>query len=270
MENLDIPKQKTIFIITQSYKRSVSYILKHKLLSFLILFFSLMLITGSSFYFSIPDVSWLKNKNPKSTALMRQRIDEAAKIGKKLKIRQQWVSFKTIPLILRQAVRVSEDAGFYFHNGIDFEELKESLKKNWEKGKIVRGGSTITQQLAKNLFLSTDRSYWRKLKEYFIARRLEKELSKTRIFHLYLNVIEFGRGIFGVQAASRYYFGKNVNQLSLNELVRLAAIIPRPLKIKPNGDSRWLRWKTKWILRKLKKYHYINDREYRDALHKKN
>jgi monofunctional biosynthetic peptidoglycan transglycosylase len=266
MKNYLEIKEDVFQLAKQYYQNLSSYILKHKLLSVFIVLFTVLLTTGVSFYLSLPDVSWLKEKNPKITALMRQRIDEAAKSGKKLRIRQQWVAYKTIPKKLRQAVRVSEDAGFYLHQGIDFEELKESFKKNWEKGEIVRGGSTITQQLAKNLFLSTDRSYLRKLKEYFIAKRLEEELSKARIFHIYLNIIELGKGIFGVQAASRYYFAKNVSQLSLNEMVRLAAIIPRPLKITPNSNSRWLKWKTKWILRKLKLYHYISAEEYNSAL----
>ncbi len=205
-------------------------------------------------YLTLPDVSQLAKKNPKTTALIRQRIAKAKAKGKKLRIRQQWVRFKRIPKLLRQAVRVSEDASFYLHNGVDFEEMKESFKKNWEKGRITRGGSTITQQLAKNLYLSTDRSYTRKIKEYFIAKRLEAELSKYRIFHLYLNIIELGRGVFGVQAAARYYFGKNVDALSLGEMVRIAAVIPKPLKVRANGDSRWLRWKAGWILKKLLKY----------------
>lgn len=259
-------KETVLQIAKQYYQNLSSYVLKHKLLSIFIILITVLFTAGLSFYLNLPDVSWLKEKNPKITALMQQRIDEAAEKGKKLRIRQQWVSFKTIPKKLRQAVRVSEDAGFYLHHGIDFEELKKSFEKNWEKGEIVRGGSTITQQLAKNLFLSTERSYLRKLKEYFIAKRLEKELTKARIFHIYLNIIELGKGIFGVQAASRYYYGKNVSQLSLNEMVRLAAIIPRPLKITPNSNSRWLKWKTKWILGKLKLYHYISDEEYNRAL----
>ena len=217
-------------------------------------------------YLTLPDVSSLAKKNPKTTALIQQRLSEAKAAGKKLRIRQQWVRFKRIPKLLRQAVRISEDASFYLHHGVDFEEIKESFKKNWEKGKITRGGSTITQQLAKNLYLSTDRSYSRKIKEYFIAKRLEADLSKYRIFHLYLNIIELGKGVFGVQAAARYYFGKNVDELSLNEMVRLAAVIPKPLKVRANGNSRWLRWKASWILKKLLKYGYINRRQFNQAI----
>jgi monofunctional biosynthetic peptidoglycan transglycosylase len=267
MENThDTTDKKLQIIIKHHYKKISDFIQSHKINSSLIIFFSILLIYSFYFYLTLPDVDWLKNKNPKITSFMQQRIDEAADRGKKLKIYQRWVPFKTIPIKLRQAIRISEDAGFYLHQGIDIEEIKISFKKNWQKGKIVRGGSTITQQLAKNLFLSTDKSYLRKLKEYFIAKRLESSLSKNRIFHLYLNIIEFGRGIFGVQAASRYYFGKNVNQLTLREIVRLTAVIPKPLKVSPNSRKRWLKWKANWILKKLKLYHYITKEEYNYSL----
>ena len=214
------------------------------------------------FYITLPEVEWLKNKNPQKTALMEQRIAEAKESGKKYKIRQKWVSFKKIPKLLRQSIRISEDASFYRHNGLDFTEIGESIKRNLAEGKIARGASTISQQLAKNLYLSTDKSYMRKFREYFITKRLEKHLSKYRIFHLYLNVIEFGRGIFGVQAASYYYYKKSVSSLSLAEMVKLAAVIPKPLKERPTKKTRWLKWKAGWILKKLKQYKYISKEVY--------
>lgn len=222
----------------------------------------LLLIFGLWFYLSLPDVSELQKNNPVTTALIGQRISESQAAGKKLKVRKVWVSFDKIPELLKKAVRISEDANFYFHDGIDLDELQASLKRNWEEGRIVRGASTITQQLAKNLYLSTDRSFLRKLREYFIARRLENTLSKNRIFSLYLNVIEFGPGIFGVQAASQYYFGKPVSALTLAEQIRLTAIIPRPLTTSPTSNSRWMKWRTCWILQKLRLYKYIDDPTY--------
>lgn len=210
------------------------------------------------FYYSLPDVAYLKSKNPGRTALMQLRLDEAKMNHQKLRIRQYWVSYSHIPELLKKTIRISEDASFYSHEGVDYEELKESIIKNLEEGKLARGGSTITQQLAKNLYLSTEKSFLRKIREYFIARRLEDELSKNRIFHLYLNIIEFGPGIFGVEAASRYYFKKSVNNLDLEEMVRLTAIIPRPLITSPVKNSRWLNWKCKWILSKLALYDYID------------
>ena len=227
------------------------------LLAFVSIFIYLLVM-----YLSLPDVSYLAKKNPETTALMEARLEQAAENNKKLTIRQNWVSFKNIPDIFKKAVRVSEDAGFYQHEGVDLTELQESLKRNLDEGRIVRGGSTITQQLAKNLYLSTDKSYVRKIKEYIIAKRLEENLSKNRIFHLYLNVIEFGPGVFGVQAASRYYFGKNAASLTLEECVRLVAVIPRPLSMNPKSQSRWMKWKAGWILGKLLKYNYITKSEY--------
>jgi monofunctional biosynthetic peptidoglycan transglycosylase len=206
---------------------------------------------------SLPEVESLINNNPKTTALIEQRKKEALSEGKKLRVRQNWVSFDHIPKLLKRTIRISEDANFYFHQGVDMEELEESIKKNWEKGEFARGASTITQQLAKNLYLSTEKSLWRKFKEYFISRELESTLSKNRIFHLYLNIIEYGRGIFGVDAAARYYFGKTVSQLNDEEIIRLTAVIPKPLKVKPNQNSKWLLWRCRWITEKLLLYKYI-------------
>lgn len=211
-----------------------------------------------SIYLSLADITYLKNYNPKITALMQFRKEQAEAQGKKYTIRQNWVSFQTIPDLLKKAVRISEDASFYDHKGIDYEELKASIKKNFEKGTLVRGGSTITQQLAKNLFLSPEKSFLRKIREYFIAKRLEDELSKDRIFNLYLNVIELGPGIFGVEAASQHYFNKSVQNLNLEEIVRLTAIIPRPLTVSPIKESKWLEWRVEWIFHKMKLYKYID------------
>ena len=221
-----------------------------------------LLASALGIYLGLPDVCTLQNRNPKTTALMLQRYREARRAGKDFILRQQWVPDKKIPQLLKNTVRVCEDAGFYQHQGIDFTELKAAIKKNWEKRKYVRGASTITQQLAKNLYLSTEKSMLRKIKEYLIARRLENCLGKKRIFALYLNVIEFGPGIFGVQAAAGYYFQKDVNRLNLEEVVRLAAVIPRPLTESPVGNSRWLRWRAGWILNTLSRYHYISRGQY--------
>jgi len=219
----------------------------------------LCIIFSISIYLSLPNVTYLKDTNPKITAFMQLRKEQAKAQDKKYNIRQNWVSFQTIPDLLKKAVRISEDASFYEHEGIDYEELKESIKKNFEEATLVRGGSTITQQLAKNLFLSPEKSYLRKLKEYFIAKRLEDELSKDRIFNLYLNVIELGPGIFGVEAASKHYFNKSVQNLNLEEIVRLTAIIPRPLTVSPKKDGQWLKWKVEWIFHKMKLYKYIDE-----------
>ena len=231
-----------------------------KVIRFIIIL--VLVVAGFYFYLSLPDVSELKNKNPRSTALMVQRYREAKKTDQKFRVRQQWIEFETIPKLFRETVRVTEDASFYQHKGVDFAELKEALKKNWKKGEYVRGASTITQQLAKNLYLSTDKSVIRKIKELLIAISLERHLSKDRIFTLYLNVIEWGPGLFGVEAASQYYFHKTVAQLDLEEMVRLVAVIPQPLKINPTEDDDWLKWKARWILDALRRYAYVDQTQY--------
>ena len=222
----------------------------------------LILLAGFYFYMSLPDVSALKIQNPRTTALMLQRYREAKEADEPFRIHQQWVDFEAIPKLLRETVRISEDAAFYQHNGIDFLELKEAIKKNWQKGEYARGASTITQQLAKNLYLSTDKNFFRKIKEFLIAMRLEKNLSKNRIFTIYLNIIEWGSGVFGVEAASQHYFHKDVSQLNLEEIVRLVAVIPQPLRINPTENSDWLKWKAKWILDALRRYAYIDQTAY--------
>jgi monofunctional biosynthetic peptidoglycan transglycosylase len=213
---------------------------------------------------SLPDVRVLKTSNPEETSLMKMRIKQAQIRGHTLEIQQNWVSFKQIPDLFKNAVRITEDSSFYWHKGVDFEELKESIKKNIREKRLARGGSTITQQLAKNLYLSTEKSLVRKIKEYWIARRLEKSLSKDRIFELYLNMIEFGSGIFGVQAASQHYFEMDVSKLNVEQIIRLTAIIPRPLTTDPIEESPWLEWKCRWILNKLKVYKYISEEKYNE------
>jgi monofunctional biosynthetic peptidoglycan transglycosylase len=261
-------KFKRIFIMRVTLKKQQGGSLKKVFNWFLPGTTLFGLVAGSYLYLSLPDVTNLKTKNPATTALIEHRIEEAHQAHKNFNIRQQWVDFNAIPALLKDTIRISEDAAFYEHHGIDFVELSEAIKKDWHKGKYVRGGSTITQQLAKNLYLNPKKSIIRKIKEYFIAKRLESTLRKKRIFHLYLNVIELGPGIFGVEAASRYYFNKNVGDLDLEEIVRLTAVIPKPLKIKPTGSSRWLKWKAGWILDTLKKNNYISPSQYQRALNR--
>ena len=169
---------------------------------------------------------------------MRQREAEAKKAGRPFAARREWVAFESIPALLKKAVLVSEDAAFYEHKGIDFAELKVAIKQGMKEKRIVRGASTITQQLAKNLFLSTDRTLWRKLKEVWLAKRLEKALPKNRIFALYLNLIEFGPGVFGVQAASRHWFGKDAADLTLEEVRPAHGDHPPPAPLGPADERR--------------------------------
>jgi len=215
---------------------------------------------------TLPDVSGLKTDAPLTTAFMNYRQDEALRREEDYSIRTEWADLNRIPELLKEAVRITEDASFYWHSGVDFEELKESLKRDLREGRFARGGSTITQQLAKNIYLSPRKNPLRKLREYFIARRLEKVLSKDRIFALYLNLIELGPGLFGVQAASRHYFSKDVADLSLEEIVRLTAVIPRPVTTDPRGSGTWLNWRCRYILEKLKLYKKIGEDDFQSLI----
>ncbi len=164
---------------------------------------------------------------------------------------QRWVRYEAISPSLRKAVLVAEDDAFWTHDGVDVEQLKESIEKNLETGKAIRGGSTITQQLAKNLYLSPSRSPIRKLRELLIARRLEAALTKRRILEIYLNVIEWGDGIYGAEAASRTYFGKPASALTPEEGALLAGAIINPRIHSPAHPTARLRRRQQIILRRM-------------------
>jgi len=174
--------------------------------------------------------------NPHNTAWMRMRVREAKAQGKELKIHQTWRPLSQIPLALQRAVIAAEDEKFYQHNGFDWESMKQAYEQNERRSRIKRGASTITQQIAKNLFLSPERTYIRKAREAFITVLMELLLSKERILELYLNCIEFGPGIFGVDEGARYHFGISLKKMSLNQSCRLTAIIPSPLRYKVSGN----------------------------------
>jgi monofunctional glycosyltransferase len=191
-------------------------------------------------YLSLPDVRPLRKSNPRTTAFMDLRAREADKAGKKPRKLQQWVSYERISPALKRAVIVAEDAAFFSHEGVDFEEMEKSFAENWRKGRLARGGSTITQQLAKNLYLSPSKNPVRKVEELLIARRLEAELSKRRILELYLNVIEWGDGIWGAEAAARSYFQKPAAALGADESALLAASIINPRRYSPARPTKYL------------------------------
>lgn len=193
----------------------------------------------------------LRKNNPVRTAMMEQRMREAEDAEKKFIIQQNWVPLSRISRHLINAVIVSEDGMFYEHEGIDWYELGESIEKNLEKGKAARGGSTITQQLSKNLYLSTSKDPVRKLKELVITLRMERTLSKRRILEIYLNVIEWGDGIFGAEAAARRYFGKSAANLTREEAAQMAATIPSPRKQRPNVLNRYVARRSSIILSRM-------------------
>jgi monofunctional biosynthetic peptidoglycan transglycosylase len=201
--------------------------------------------------FPFLSIARLSTENPTETALMRQRIDEAHDQGKTMKVDYRWTPLSNVPRHVRMAILVSEDASFFSHAGIDWYEIRESMETNWEEGRIVRGGSTITQQLAKNLYLSTSRDPIRKLKELIITWMLESTLSKKRILELYLNIIEWGHGVFGIEAAAQRYFHKPASRLSMDEGARLAAVIPSPLLHQPTETSSYVEKKKELILHRM-------------------
>ena len=195
---------------------------------------------------TLPSVSRYAESWPDTTAYMRIRIAEAAR-DEPLELRYRPVALVEVPRSLRRAVLVSEDAAFFDHSGFDWYELRAAIQKAWEEREAPRGASTITQQLARNLYLSPRRSLSRKLREALITRRLERKLSKNRIFELYLSVIELGKGVFGVDAAARHYFGVPVSGASASQAAMLAATIPSPLRDNPATDTRRFRWRTDLI-----------------------
>jgi monofunctional glycosyltransferase len=202
-------------------------------------------------YLTLPDVRVLAKENPQTTAFMELRVREAAAQKRKFSIRHRWVPYGQMSPHLKRAVIVAEDAAFFDHDGIDIDEIKASLERNWEEGRFTRGASTITQQLAKNLYLSPSRNPVRKLRELFITRRLEASLSKRRILEIYLNMIEWGDGIFGAEAAARAYFGKSAAELSREEAALLAGAIINPRELNPGHPTRRLLRRQQIILRRM-------------------
>lgn len=238
---------------------------KTSILLILVLAFCLYL---AGEYWRLPDVSFLEKETPRETALMKQRDAEyAAQHRGKLPRRVQTiVPYSAISNSLKTAVLIGEDDAFFQHEGFDFARIKEALTEDWEKKRFARGASTITQQLAKNLFLSTSKNPVRKLKEAILTHRLEQHLSKPRIFELYLNVIEWGENVYGAEAAARYYFGESASQLSLDEAVLLAAIIPNPRRMNPFVSLKLCQYRRGIILDRMFRYHHISEEEYRAAL----
>ena len=202
-------------------------------------------------YLSLPDVRPLRKQNPTTTAFMELRAREAHAKGKPAQKDHRWIPYARISANLKRAVIVTEDSAFWQHEGVDYEQLRESMEVNWERGEFARGASTITQQLAKNLYLSPSKNPMRKLKELFITRRLEVELQKQRILELYLNIIEWGDGVWGAEAAARRYFRKSASDLTATESSLLAAAIANPHIMDPGHPSARLRRRQQMIMRRM-------------------
>ena len=207
-----------------------------------IIFLSVLgIILFVALHFFYPDVSTLKKNNPKKTAFMEYREEEWAREGKKYRVQQTWVSYRAISPYLIKAVLIGEDDKFWQHEGFDYEAMQKAIEKDIKAKKFKLGGSTISQQLAKNLYLTPSKNPLRKIREAIITWRMERALTKKRILEIYLNVAEWGdRGIFGIEAAARSYYGKSAAALEPEEAARLAAVLPNPRKFNPLGTSRYV------------------------------
>jgi len=191
--------------------------------------------------------------NPGNTAFMQHELARLQQTRPQTVLRQQWVAYDHISNQLKRAVIAAEDARFSEHEGVDWEAIQKAYETNRKRGRPARGGSTITQQLAKNLFLSSERSYWRKGQELVLTYLIEFVWDKRRILEVYLNVAEWGEGVFGAEAAARHYYGIPAAQLGAEQSARLAAMLPRPKFYDRNRSSVFLARRTDAILR------YIND-----------
>jgi monofunctional biosynthetic peptidoglycan transglycosylase len=207
----------------------------------------------------LAQVLWLARNNPASTAFMDERLEslraQAALQGRdpdrSVRLAYQWVPYGRISQNLKRAVIAAEDARFLEHAGLDWDAIERAIEKNQERGRVVMGASTITQQLAKNLFLSGERSWTRKAQEAIIASMLEAVLSKRRILELYLNVAEWGEGVFGAQAAARYHFGTNASSLSARQAAWLAVILPSPRRYAHGRTTPYLEHRVEVILGRM-------------------
>jgi monofunctional biosynthetic peptidoglycan transglycosylase len=196
-------------------------------------------------------VWWWRDHNPDMTAFMASRLDRLREKDPKATLKHQWVPYERISVQLKRAIISAEDGKFLDHEGFDWEAIQKAHEKNRKRGKVVAGGSTISQQLAKNLFLSGERSPWRKGQEAIITVMLENLLDKRRIFEIYLNVIEWGDGVFGAEAAARHYFSVSAAALSAEQAARLAAMVPNPRFYDRHRDSAWLAKRTDVLLARM-------------------
>ena len=197
-------------------------------------------------WFFVQVAYWVKF-NPSSTAFMRGRLELMRNDNAKAKLRHQWVPYQKISAHLKRSIIAAEDSTFLEHRGFDWDGIKVAWERNRREGALVAGGSTITQQLAKNLFFSGRRTWWRKGQEAVVTVMLEALMSKQRIFEIYLNVIEWGDGVFGAEAAARYHYGGTAAGLSAEQAARLAAIVPSPRRYGPGANTGYLRKRTSII-----------------------
>ena len=196
-------------------------------------------------------VIWWKYFNPNMTSFMAQRLDELQDTNPTAQLKHVWVPYGKISLRLKQAAVASEDDKFVEHDGFDWEGMQKALEKNQRKGKVVAGGSTISQQLAKNLFLSASKTPWRKAEEAVITVMIETLWDKRRILEVYLNSVEWGQGIFGAEAAAQRYYHIPASQLSGEQAARLAVMLPAPRRFEKSPYSPYLNFRTQLVLGRM-------------------
>ena len=211
----------------------------------------LLLVLLIQLYFFLM-VCWYSQVDPGSTSFMREQLSVLREKNPDATLKHQWVPYQRINRNLKRAVIASEDANFSIHGGVDWEAIERAYDRNNRRSKVVGGGSTITQQLAKNLFLSGSRSYLRKGQEMVIAFMLETVMSKERILEIYLNVVEFGRGVFGAEAAARHYYKTSAANLNAAQAARLAVMLPNPRYYDRHRSTNYLERRTNAILRQMR------------------
>jgi monofunctional biosynthetic peptidoglycan transglycosylase len=210
----------------------------------------IVIVLAIQAYFFV-QIWWWVDHNPESTSFMRQQLSVLREKNPDARLKHKWVPYNRISNNLKRAIIAAEDSNFSGHEGVDWEAMQKAWEKNTKKGKVVAGGSTITQQLAKNLFLSGERSYLRKAQEVAITYMLEYWMDKERIFEIYLNVVEWGTGVFGAEAAAQHYYGISAAQLSASQAARLAVMLPKPRFYDKNRGSSYLARRTSLILRRM-------------------
>jgi monofunctional biosynthetic peptidoglycan transglycosylase len=219
---------------------------RKRLKIFLICF--LLLMAFLFYLLGYPNISKLKKQNPKKTSFMEYREQEWKVKKKNYKIQQKWVPLKDISPYLIKAILIAEDDKFWSHEGFDYKAIKSALEKDLKAGKFKAGGSTISQQLAKNLYLTPEKSFLRKIEEAALTWRIERALTKRRILELYLNVVEWGDGgIFGIGAAANYYYNKTPAELDPKEAARLAVVLPNPKRFNPLSESKYAQERAELI-----------------------
>lgn len=203
-------------------------------------------------YFVYPDVNSLKETNPIPTAFMEFRKEQWADENRNIKMNHTWVKIGNISPNIIKAVLIAEDDGFYNHDGFDIKGMENAIERSIKKGTLA-GGSTISQQLSKNLYLSPSKNPIRKIKEAIITYRIEKTLSKRRILEIYLNIAEWGDGIFGIEAAARHHYHKSAKNLTALEASRLASVLPNPIRYDPNGNQKYVKNRANIIYNTMEK-----------------